>query len=106
MTPSERLLGVTMSQNLTWSPHLWGRGNCREKSNTTGIIPDLLRRLGFIKQLERPLSVGKIRRESWLACKSGSNSLSIREEEIVQQWSYVISCGAAKKIQNYKKIIK
>ena len=51
-TPSERLLGITVSENMSWLPHFWGE--CwRIKDNQTGLIPDLLRRLGLLKYLAR-----------------------------------------------------
>ena len=59
-TPSERLLGVTISEDLTWTPHLWGEA-WRESGNIPGVIPELLKRLGLIKHLGRLSSKNKMK---------------------------------------------
>ena len=58
-TPSERLLGVTVSKDLTWLPHYWGE-NWRQSGNIQGVIPDLLRRVGTLRYLARVTSREKM----------------------------------------------
>ena len=59
-TPSERLLGVTMSEDMSWLPHFWGE-TWRREGNQTGLIPDLLKRLGLLKYLARISSKHKMK---------------------------------------------
>ena len=51
-TESEKLLGVILNQEMTWSHHLWGE-NWLENDNLPGIIPQLIKRLGLLKHLGR-----------------------------------------------------
>ena len=59
-TPSERLLGVTMSQDLMWLPHFWGE-SWRDEGNQPGVIPELLKRIGLLRYLSRVTSQAKMR---------------------------------------------
>ena len=59
-TPSERLLGVTISQDMSWLPHFWGE-TWRRKGNLPGLIPQLLQRLGLLKYLARISSKSKMK---------------------------------------------
>ena len=59
-TPSERMLGLTVSQDMTWLPHFWGE-MWRTEKNITGLIPELLRRVGLLKNLARLTSTQKMR---------------------------------------------
>ena len=54
-TKSEKLLGVLISQDMSWVPHFWGE-TWRTKGNHVGVIPDLLRRLGLLRHLGRVAS--------------------------------------------------
>ena len=38
-TPSEKLLGIILSDDMTWLPHLWGE-SWRVKDNARGLIPE------------------------------------------------------------------
>ena len=58
-TPSEKLLGVIISEDLTWDPHLWGEV-WRDSKNWTGVIPQLIQRLGLLKHLARISSRKKL----------------------------------------------
>ena len=49
-TLSEKLLGVVISEDLTWNAHYWGE-KWREKDNAAGVIPELLMRLGLLRYL-------------------------------------------------------
>ena len=51
-TPSEKLLGIVICQDMTWIPHLWGE-TWRPKDNHPGLIPSLLQRLGLLRHLSR-----------------------------------------------------
>ena len=59
-TPSEKLLGVVMSEDFSWHSHLWGE-SWREKDNLPGVIPQLIQRLGLLKYLGRLSSKDKMR---------------------------------------------
>ena len=59
-TPSERVLGMTVSQDLTWLPHFWGE-SWREKGNITGVIPELIKRVGLLRYLGRHTSKSKMK---------------------------------------------
>ena len=59
-TPSEKLLGVVISEDMTWRPHIWGE-SWRESDNWRGIIPQLLQRLGMLRYLGRVTSNDKMR---------------------------------------------
>ena len=49
-TPSEKLLGITISQDMTWGPYLWGE-TWRNEKNEKGLIPSLLQRLALLRHL-------------------------------------------------------
>ena len=59
-TESEKLLGLMLDQDLTWSTHLWGE-SWRAENNQKGVIPSLIQRLGLIKHLGRVTSHNKMR---------------------------------------------
>ena len=59
-TSSEKLLGVVVSEDLTWGPHLWGE-MWREEKNWVGVIPQLIQRVGILKYLARLSSRQKLR---------------------------------------------
>ncbi len=59
-TPSERLLGVTLSEDLSWLPHFWGE-TWGIEGNLPGLIPELLKRLGLLKYLSRITSKDKMK---------------------------------------------
>ena len=59
-TPSERLLGITIREDLTWLPHFWGE-TWRREGNLPGLIPELLKRLGLLKYLGRMTSKHKMK---------------------------------------------
>ena len=59
-TPSEKLLGVIISKDMTWYAHYWGE-KWREKDNVTGVIPELLKRLGMLRYLSRYSSKHKLK---------------------------------------------
>ena len=59
-TNSEKLLGVIISQDITWAAYLWGE-NWRDSGNWPGLIPTLTRRLGLLKHLARLCSKKKMK---------------------------------------------
>ena len=59
-TPSEKLLGIVISQDMTWTPHLWGE-TWRPKDNHPGLIPSLLQCLGLLRHLGRFSSKPKMK---------------------------------------------
>ena len=60
-TPSEKLLGVVISEDLTWAPYLWGETWREEDKNWPGLVPTLTRRLSLLKYLARLSSKEKMR---------------------------------------------
>ena len=58
-TQSEKLLGVIVSQDLTWHDHLWVE-TWRDNKNHPGIIPHLIKRLGLLRHLGRLSSRNKL----------------------------------------------
>ena len=58
--PSEKLLGVILSDDMTWLPHMWGE-SWRDKDNARGLIPDLIKRIGLLRYLARGSSRSKIK---------------------------------------------
>ena len=52
---SEKLLGVIISQDLTWKHHLYGE-KWREEDNAPGLIPQLSKRVGLLSLLVKRLS--------------------------------------------------
>ena len=60
LTESEKLLGIIINQDLTWSHHLWGE-TWRDHDNHPGLINQLLKRLGMLKYLARTTSRNKMR---------------------------------------------
>lgn len=59
-TEIEKLLGVIINQDLTWSHHLLGE-TWRAQNNSPGVIHQLLKRLGIIKYRARSSSHQKLR---------------------------------------------
>ena len=59
-TPSEKLLGITISQDMTWGPYLWGE-TWRNENNHKGLIPALLQRLALLRHLTPYSSKTKMR---------------------------------------------
>ena len=59
-TPSEKLLGVLISEDMTWQKYLWGE-TWREEKNWAGVIPQLIQRLAMLRYLGRVTSVVKMR---------------------------------------------
>merc|ERR1712082_118892 len=59
-TSSEKLLGVIISQDLSWAPHLWGE-TWRPKGNHPGLIPTLIQRLALLRHLSRFSSRAKMK---------------------------------------------
>ena len=59
-TPSEKLLGVVISEDMTWHPHLWGEV-WRKDNNWRGVIPQLLQRLAMLRYLGRVTSQEKMK---------------------------------------------
>ena len=57
---SEKLLGIVLSEDLTWSPHLWGE-SWRTEKNWPGVISQLTQRLGLLKHLAKSSSPGKLK---------------------------------------------
>ena len=57
---SEKLLGVVLSEDLTWSPHLWGE-SWRMEKNWPCLICQLIQRLGLLKHLSRISSPSKMK---------------------------------------------
>ena len=60
---SEKLLGIIVSEDLSWKKHLYGE-QWREEDNAPGLIPQLSQRVGLLSQLSNRLS------------KTGFNSVS------------------------------
>ena len=58
-TPSEKLLGVTLNQDMTWATYLWGE-TWRQTNNQQGLVPILLQRLALLKHLSRLSSKSKM----------------------------------------------
>ena len=59
-TPSEKLLGVVISQDMTWTPYLWGEV-WRNKNNHLSLVPILLQRLALLRHLGRFSSRAKMK---------------------------------------------
>ena len=59
-TPSEKLLGITISQDMSWGPYLWGE-TWRTEKNHKGLIPALLQRLALLRHLTPYTSKNKMR---------------------------------------------
>ena len=51
----EKLLGITISNNLTWHTHLYGN-NLQGKDKLVGLVPQLSQRVGIISKLSKVLS--------------------------------------------------
>ena len=59
-TESEKLFGVIIKQDITWSHHIWGE-SWRNEKNNPGLMTQLIQRLGLIKHLARHSSRRKMR---------------------------------------------
>ena len=59
-TQSEKLLGIILSQDMSWKTHLWGE-SWREEKNQQGVFPQLIRRLGMLKVLSKTCSKEKLK---------------------------------------------
>lgn len=59
-TPSEKLLGIVISQDLSWTPYLWGEV-WRQKNNHQGLVPTLIQRLALLCHLEKYSSKAMMR---------------------------------------------
>ena len=59
-TKDEKLLGVIMSNNLTWSTHLYGN-KLQGKDKLVGLIPQLSQRVGILRSLSKVMSVNQLR---------------------------------------------
>ena len=53
---SEKLLGVVISDNLTWKEHLHGETWREQNNRTSGLISQLSRRVGMVKRLSKYMS--------------------------------------------------
>lgn len=59
-TPSEKLLGVVLDQDISWTAYLWGE-TWRYKGKWPGLVPTLTKRLGLLKHLARLSSKKKMK---------------------------------------------
>ena len=53
---SEKLLGIVISDNLTWKEHLHGETWREQNHKTSGLISQLSRRVGMVKRLSKYMS--------------------------------------------------
>ena len=53
-TQSEKLLGMVLNRDLTWSTHLWGE-TWRDKDNWPGLVSQLANRVGILRHLAKIL---------------------------------------------------
>ena len=58
---SEKLLGVVLSDNLTWKEHLQGETWRDQGQNSSGLISQLSRRVGMIKRLSKCVSKQRLK---------------------------------------------
>jgi hypothetical protein len=59
-TNDEKLLGIIMSNDLTWNTHLYGN-KLQGKDKLAGLIPQLSQRVGILKNLSRVMSTKQLR---------------------------------------------
>ena len=50
-TPSEKLLGVIINNQMTWREHLYGESWRTGEDNSQGLIPQLSQRLGILRKI-------------------------------------------------------
>ena len=54
-TDDEKLLGIIMSNNLTWNTHLYGN-KLQGKDKLIGLVPQLSQRIGLLSKLSKVMS--------------------------------------------------
>ena len=55
-TKSEKLLGVTINNELTWKEHIYGETWMSHDKNSPGLIPQLSQRIGILKKISKYMS--------------------------------------------------
>lgn len=50
-TRSEKLLGITINNKMTWQEHFYGESWRPEGENNKGLIPQLSQRLGILRKI-------------------------------------------------------
>ena len=60
-TPSEKLLGVIINNQMTWREHLYGESWRTGEDNSQGLIPQLSQRLGILRKISGVASQKKLK---------------------------------------------